>query len=313
MINNLKSKFQSLTNEEYFIRIDESHPFDFYIGKDQNLNKTLLLLCDDNPGKLLPSNVINIFVGRRKDDRWAISFTLKDVLFDDQFLVFCNDIIEYAREFDNSINSGAIVSKRYIMWQKMLSKSRTDLLSLSEIKGLIGELIFLKDYLAVAYSFKEAVISWLGPFRADQDFIIENLWYEVKSTTLDSTTVNISSISQLDSTQIGNLVVIRLEKTSQTDSKKITLNSIIKEISDNCGEDSKLLFLDILFDHGYVIRDEYDDICFRFHKIDFYNVDETFPCIRKNSLPLSVANIEYQLLLSTIEDFRTNFRFKEES
>lgn len=74
----------------------------------------------------------------------------------------------------------------------MLANSRGDLLSASEIKGLLGELFFLQTYLAPMYGIEKAAISWTGPRLLPQDFIIDDIWYEVKTISSSRDSVKIS-------------------------------------------------------------------------------------------------------------------------
>lgn len=304
MINKLKEIINSINFSESFKRIDERHPLQLYIGRDEKNRITLLNISNDEPCKLNSTKMIEVFIGKRQDNKWATSFSLFDNEYEDQFLNFCLDIYESTRSLNDSFRSGMFVATRYKKWMEMLNKKNLGLLSISEIKGLIGEIFFLHRVLSKENGLSKAIASWLGPFRADQDFIINDTWYEIKNTTLDSPTVKISSISQLDSTYTGHLVVFRMEKTSSTDLSKITLNSIIQDVLKDAEDNDKTVFLDILSNHGYVFREEYNDICFRFHRFDKYKIENDFPCVRRNQISMAVENVEYNLLLSSIENYK---------
>ena len=73
------------------------------------------------------------------------------------------------------------VGKRYKEWREMLANARGNLLSPSEIKGLLGEMYFLKDFLCTHYGAEKAALSWTGPKRLPQDYIIGDTWFEVKT------------------------------------------------------------------------------------------------------------------------------------
>ncbi len=55
------------------------------------------------------------------------------------------------------------------------------MLSESEIMGLMGELLFLRDFLFEKYGKGEALKSWSGQELTHKDFSYNNKWYEVKA------------------------------------------------------------------------------------------------------------------------------------
>lgn len=86
------------------------------------------------------------------------------------------------------------------------------ILSENEVIGLIGELLFLKDYCFPIYGISIGLNGWSGPEPTHKDFSYKNEWYEIKSINSFKNTVSISSIEQLDSLVEGKLVVYSFEK-----------------------------------------------------------------------------------------------------
>jgi hypothetical protein len=282
-------------------RVDETHPLDLYIGIDNLSRQTLFLISDTEPGVMTSSQIMSVSMGERKDSRWGISFTLLDNKYNDIFNCFCNDIIESSRSIKDIRLGSVFIANRYNNWQQMLSKSRGELLSINSIKGLIGEILFLKEYLIPLYGQDLAVNSWIGPDRADQDFVCENIWYEVKATDSGSESVSIASIEQLDIPTDGELAIVYLDKTSETDGTKITLNRIYQEVRDSLiSEDSKNRLSEILLNFGYYIRKEYDEPAYKLSKINRYKVDKDFPSMRRQNIPNAIVNSKYQLSVSYI-------------
>ena len=186
----------------------------------------------------------------------------------------------------------------------MLRKNISGLLSFSEIKGLIGELVFLKSVLFDKYGKTIALQSWIGPDKADQDFVCSDKWYEVKATVSGASTIKISSIEQLDTENDGELVIVYLDKTSYANPNRITLNNIVDEVEkslDN-GEQRRLLG-DILIRQGYVHRSEYDEHGFVCTSISRYAVTQEFPTLRKQNIPSEVANANFLLSIPAIRDY----------
>lgn len=290
-------------NLNSFNRVDESHPLDLYIGTNELSRPTLFLITKIEPTPVSSSQMINISIGKRQDGQWGISFTLTDNKFDDLFGSFCKDIIESSRSIKNKNDGANYICNRYELWQQMMTKYNGELLSKPAIKGLIGELYFLKDYLFPIYGQKEALNSWIGPDKADQDFVLENLWYEVKSTVSGGNAITIASVEQLDMSTRGELVIIYLDKTSSIDKSCINLNSIFKEINDSLEDENlKKKFSAILLNHNYFPRPEYNEPSFKLSAIERYIVDSKFPCIRRQNLPESVINTSYQLSIVSLKD-----------
>lgn len=286
-----------------FKRVDESHPLDIYIGIDNLSRQTFFLISEKEPTSMTSSQIISASVGKRKDAKWGISFTLLDNKYSDIFGCFCNDIIESSRLIRNK-NSGAdFIVNRYIKWQLMLSRSKGGLLTHSVIKGLIGEIHFLKEYLIPKYGQEIAVNSWIGPDKADQDFVCNNTWYEVKSTDSGSEGINITSVEQLDMQINGELVIVYLDKTSSADNFKITLNKIYKEVHDLLKDvNLKNKLSTILLNLGYFPRPEYDEPAFKLTKVNRFLVDSNFPSIRRKNIPQAIINSKYLLSISAINN-----------
>lgn len=299
-----KEMFDVAQGIDSFRRVDKEHPLDIYLGKDASARTSMLLISKSVPMQIYSSHLIGITIGKRTDGTWALSFSLLDNQYQDMYFHFCDDIINSTRDVKDKSQGTTFVCLRYLKWQEMLKKNSSGLLSFSEIKGLIGELVFLKEFLFDKYGKNIALQSWIGPDKADQDFVCADSWYETKATVSGTATIKISSIEQLDTVNDGELVVVYLDKTSYANPNRITLNGIVDEIEkslDN-GEQRQLL-RDILIRQGYVHRNEYDEHGFVCTLINRYAVTQSFPALRKKDIPSAIANSNYLLSLSAIQDF----------
>ena len=295
--------FEKISREQDFQRANSAHPLDLYCGLDETGRLTLLLGSEDEPPNLVSTKVIEVKIGQREDCRWALSFSLADNDFKDLFLRFCDDIITASSGLKNADRGGRFVATRYNDWQKMLSAVSKDVLSSSEIKGLIGELIFLRDVLMPNYGKQMALQSWTGPEKASQDFIFPNTWYEVKTTRSGTNDITISSVEQLDSDQEGTLAVLFLDPTSRTDEKGITLNRLYNEFSSLLNTEEFKIFELLLLKNGYFPRKEYDNFIYRPNGRRLFRVDENFPCLRRNQIPVAVVNASWTLSLAAVSDW----------
>lgn len=299
-----KNVITNMVGIDTFRRVSNLHPLDLYIGKDLSAKPTLLLISHIEPPHIYSSRLIAIHSGIRSDGRWALSFSLNDIKFEDIFYHFCDDIVESSANVINKDEGTSFICNRYTKWQELLKRNASGLLSFSEIKGLLGELLFLQKYLLKKYSAKNALLSWIGPSKADQDFVCPECWYEIKASVSGAESVHISSIEQLDTETAGELVVVYLDKTSQSDPNRITLNSLVDEITENLPSmDARQILKDILIEQGYIRRDEYNEYVFKYAGLARYAVTSDFPALRRNKIPEPVINATYTISLSSISKY----------
>ena len=302
---NVLKHFESLTSPNTFSRVDSMHPLDIFLGLDSYGKYTLLLLCGEKYNSVSSTELISSYVMQRKDDKWAFSLSLNDSYYKDIFCDICSDLITTTEKITDKDRGNRFFLNRYDEWIKLLKRRSGGILSESEIKGLIGELVFMRDYLVKNYGIDVAINSWIGPEHADQDFVCPDVWYEVKSTVSGTDFVSISSVEQLDTINDGELIVVYLDKTSKSDSHKITLNDLVIEIKSLItSESSKEKLENILLSQGYFYRQEYDEHCFKLTSIDGYHVRNDFPCFRRASIPKGITRVKYDLLLDNIQRFK---------
>ncbi len=301
----LKDVFLKFKDTDKYQRIDITNPVAWYIGLDGEGRYSLFAITETQPELLSSTKVINVFVGNRRDGKYGVTFSLLDREGMDLFIHFCEDIIFCSHNVRKPETVADYICSRYLLWQKAFVKTGGKLLSFEQVKGLIGELYFLKMRMIPQYGPEIAVRSWSGIEATDQDFSCDNTWYEVKSTVSGSGTVKISSIEQLDVYDVGHLVVVKLDKTSEADTSKLTLNNMVELVVDAIPE--KVLqesFRNRLLAYGYYYDKAYDRIGFRFSGIEQYLVNAKFPCLRKSQIPSSVQNAKYELSLAAIEPFK---------
>ena len=303
----IKTILGTINHMDTYQRVNSTHLLDLYVGIDDTARWTLLLISEHPPLKVASSRMILVKSGRRPDKKWSLSFSLVDDNYKDMFVLFCEDIVSSSSCIKNKEKATRFVGKRYKEWREMLANARGNLLSPSEIKGLLGEMYFLKDFLCAKYGAEKAALSWTGPKRLPQDYIIEDTWFEVKTVSSSRTEVGISSIEQLDCTKTGELVVVRADKTSVTNTDAANLNMLYKELLSMLpNDDSREQFSTMLLRFGYYPRPEYEDeeYTFEVKATARYAVSADFPCLRRANLPESVTEAKYSLSLTTIDSFR---------
>lgn len=141
---------------------------------------------------------------------------------------------------------------------------------------------------------------------ADQDFIIDNTWFEVKTVSSGANDVQISSVEQLDCETTGELVLLFADKTTKSNQRAQTPISVYRSLIDMM-PDSELQFrFQVRLMHvGFYPRLEYDtDACaFEVKGSHSYVVTSDFPCLRRCNLPIAVNNAKYSLSLAVLNPF----------
>jgi len=146
-MNNIREKFASLVAGGQYQRVDATHPLNLYLGIDFDGRETIALITEKRPNSILPSKSIDVSILQRNDDKWSLGFHLKEKDKQHIFYILCDDMVESSRNIQDSAAASNFITNRFLKWQKMFAKTRNGLLTEPEIKGLIGELYFFKNYL----------------------------------------------------------------------------------------------------------------------------------------------------------------------
>ena len=302
--NKLKEKWEAMpVYGNAFFLIDSTHQIDINIGYEKFNQKTLLIRNSGIVSELLSSKSIAASNYQFSDGTWVLSFRLVQSDNEEVFLRFCWDIIESSRDISENIID--FIVQRYLKWQRLMEYKRPDILPLARQKGLIGELMFLTEC-TKTMGLQKALESWCGPEGADQDFIYDDTWTEVKAVAMASATISISSLEQLDTDIDGSLMLYRIDKTTDTDGNGFTLKDIVQNtrvlFSDNlkCRE----LFDLRLFQYGYKDIFEYGKQKYRFCGAEGYRVDGTFPKLTRNNIAYQIISARYAIDLASIAAFR---------
>lgn len=301
---NIEEKFAKGAETHTYLRIDSEFKVDIFLGHNEDGNMSMVISEHGKEMVVKSSKLINASLSRRENQKLALKFDLLDDAYKSMFLIFCKDIITVCERAGSEMAISSALT-RWKYWKEMFGKKKPTILDKQEIKGLIGELIELKDHFICDYGEKIAVQSWMGPLLGHKDFEIDDTWYEIKTVSENAVQVNISSLEQLESEVDGHLVVIRLEEASVTSALAINLNKIVLMVADEIKEPETLdLFRTRLDNVGYVPDEEYDNYNFVFKGRQSYLVTETFPRLTRRKISESIGNAKYTILLNGISDFR---------
>lgn len=301
---NLYEMFEKCKNADDFIRISDEYKNEIYIGINSRMQKTLVIRGGSKQKRVKSSKNINVDIIPKKNNKVSLVFSLIDDQYSTAFYKFCEDIIKNTRYIEkNRVIVHTIA--RWKIWREMFDKTHISTLSVSQVKGLIGELLFLKYYLSTSFDIQKAINSWTGPEGNPKDYYCDDTWYEIKTIQSSMNSVGITSFEQLDFENIdyGYLVVIKLIKVSKETISSVNLNSLVFDIIRQINDPYLLEdFNRKLQSVGYNYSEVYDELCFKHKNTVFYQVDESFPCLRKDNVPQNVVKVTYELSLNSLKE-----------
>lgn len=300
----LKTKFEKGKENKTFQRIDSTYIVNVFLGYNEDGRMTMVVTENSVFKPIQSTKLFEIKMKEREDGKMALSFCLLDSSYESLFLIFCKDIIVVCEKAgkDQAIASALT---RWKYWKEMFGKKKQAVLDKQEIKGLIGELLILKDYFWEKWGAEKAVKAWMGPLLGHKDFEVDNTWYEIKSVNENALQVKISSVEQLESDENGHLVILRLEDTSTVAEKAINVNELIAELVRMITDiDTLNIFQTKLDNLGYVYDEEYNLWNFLYKGSQSYSIADGFPRIRRKDLKRSIGNVEYTIMLDGIEEFK---------
>jgi hypothetical protein len=300
---------------DYNVRLaKEDHPLKLFWGVDTK-GRYLFAYDAASDGlpqkKLLPSlSGIEVHV-TRQGSRGKLVLVLQDNANWELFHALCCDLLRATEATSDELAASAVIVRRLQRWQELLKKTRKDLLTPDEIKGLLGELCFMRTALAAAFGYDAAMAAWRGPEGAPQDFSIGETAVEVKCQSGGTKpVVRISSADQLSpQLPVGYLVVFTFAGQAEDGPACLTLNSMVGQIRNELAAVSTAArerFEDQLFLTGYVSREEYDDYRYSIVSVKCYRLGHGFPRIQSCDLIAGVEAVSYSVRLDACAKFQSN-------
>lgn len=303
--NEIYNKFQQDFPSRHFIRFGDNRHISLYIGRDDDARYSFDFRGKYQPVKISSSDVIAV-EQYKEGELLTLRFSLENNDLLEYFCTFCQDLLESVRVTNDDESAYHTLRSRYYSWRQLFRPDNARMTE-SEMMGLIGELLFLRDYMIQEKGIDVALDSWMGPEKTHKDFSDQKDWFEIKTISFGKESVRISSIEQLDSDVDGTLVVYELEKMSPS-YEGIKLNQLVNNIMALLTNSSQReTFMAKLQLFNFDFSTEYDAVVFVLRNRDMYKVDtESFPRLHRIMLPTAISRVQYELLLSEIEPFKLN-------
>lgn len=297
---------------DYNVKLASStHPLNFFWGIDARGDYLLVIEFVGSASGVavnLP-DLTGIRTAKSElPDRVRVILLLVDRGNWELFEALSRDLIRVSEKSPTGVEAFNLTLRRLQKWHELLKKSRSPFLSPEEIKGLLGELLFLRDTLVPHRDLLFAVDCWKGPEGGPQDFAVLNVAVEIKSQSGSTKpSVRISSIDQLNpQLPFGYLVVFTLANAQATDPKATTLNRIVGSIRSTLeavDSATRERFESLLFAAGYITHEYYDRFVFQTVSTQVFEIRTGFPRIERGAVPSGVQRITFDLMLDSCAPF----------
>ena len=287
--------------------VDAEHPLEFYLGRTEQGRPRVVIRTSEKPPALTLSNVVRVDRYEDQSGKWNFDLTVQDKKFDEVFLRLVDDVHARSAEAPNERVAIDRVGVVIDEWRRLLKPRPSGVLSMEELRGLIGELwLVIYEFSKIRSTFA-SIEGWLGPLGLPQDFwYVEDGYHEAKSIGPATTHIKISSERQLDAEDL-ELLVLLVGSTDNQSQGAINLPTLAGRVlaalsqegasPDNFNE--RLSWLGVNLSEPF-----YNDMWFVVSRVTSYEVGADFPAIRASSLGLGIDRVRYRIDLGGIEDFK---------
>jgi hypothetical protein len=241
----------------------------------------------------------------------CLCIVLNDDFFKDLFDDLILSIYSKIWNISNPEEYSELFTRHFFKWSSFFENKRNEGLSKDQVKGLIGELIYLKNLLLnPKINVDDVLLSWRGPYDEGHDFVFDFTDFEIKTIDKSKNNVRISSEFQLESEKGKKLelVVVSVEVDIEDGlNLKVLVNEIKSIVLDRFGDNS--IFINAISQKGLIIGDleQYD--IYKYTPIEQTSYDgsnEEFPKLIRSNLPEEINKLNYNIKLNLIEGFIIN-------
>ena len=306
--NNFELMFSGLEKEIFNNqkKVINDSTIKVYYGITKDGFYRLSFLSTKKPPKIDSTKMLRVIQGEEGKGNYWTCFDLLNHEFEKIFYLFCGDITNSIQELADELKELNTIKDRFSIWKIMFKKVSSSLSNEKE-QGLFGELYFLDKYMIPKYGIDAAINSWTGPLGYNKDFSINNTWYEVKTISVNSACVKISSLSQLSSDMPGNLSIITIEKMSKEfENNLCTISHVFEDILKQV-KNSELQekFINKVLEYGFNPETDFQKSKFNISKISIYRVEKGFPRLEENDIKFQeIDNVTYEIIIKTIEKYK---------
>lgn len=237
-----------------------------------------------------------------KRDHVTLELILEDQKYTGIYSSLVEDIIGNCTKESTEREMVQSLFKRLQMWRHFLEHYGSEGLNEIQQRGLYGELRFLRDFLIPSLGVTNAIMSWRGPQKAQHDFQVSGIAFEVKTgSEKQPQKIKVSSEQQLDDRGFNALFLNYISIKELVGSGE-TLPDIIQDIKSQCLDNPSALveFENLLILAGYLDlhQEKYSQKGYTIRSSYIFKIKEGFPRIIEKDLKTGVGNVEYTIDLS---------------
>jgi hypothetical protein len=226
------------------------------------------------------------------------------------FHTLCVDLVESTANSVTPDDAVNVAVTRLRRWQRLLSRGKTPGLTDEAARGLLAELLFLRDELVGRVGIQAAIGAWTGPHDHPQDFAVEDRAFEIKSHLNSARqVVSISSLEQLESTAPKLFLVVQDLSISSPDTagtvSLATLVADIRALARAAANEALDHFDESLELEGYEDNRPYGRTPYLEAGRRFFQVAEGFPRIIRSGVASEIPRAAYALDVSLCGRFLT--------
>jgi len=284
------------------ILVDHTHPIKMYLNINKKGNRELLIPVSKPVTQFRTTEAIDVKNYKNRNSYFLSIELLADSLIN-EYASLCFDIINSSREYATQGEALDALFVAFNKWYYLMADASFNILPMHQLRGLMGEVNFMIDAIISGCSDQVIINAWTVHKDASRDFIFDDTWNEIKTIQSSSDYITISSIEQLDHDMDGHLTVYKMDKVNKETAGTYTLNSIIDKLKEMISISNEHILNYKLLAKGYVYSEEYDNYVFEFRDKKCYVVNDTFPRIRRDALPVAIKSAKYEILLNKINDW----------
>lgn len=176
-------------------------------------------------------------------DKEFIKFSQVIPASDRIFEYFISDLCDAVAVLKDASSLFRELHKILSAWKIFFEGREKPVLSLSAQKGLVGELVFLKEHLLYLFTHQEAISFWTGADKTTHDFQLGENAVEVKATSSKQhKKFTVSSERQLDEVGLKHLYLAIFTLRLHQNLPARSLPVLVQEIQDILQEDPVAFF-----------------------------------------------------------------------
>lgn len=291
------------------LRISSECLSDLFIATDVDGYRCLLLFIPDKIDIKIKGADKDKLKLSYIDNKSIILIKLKDLDFIDLFNDLILSLFAKIKYISDPKEASQELIYTFYKWSDFFEDGLKNKLSEEQIKGLLGELFVLNEYLkdSVLSNINDTLASWKGLYDASNDFEFDLKNVEVKTKKESNSFVNISSEFQLEKEfDKGLELMVVTVKIDLINGKSIhdLLLQVIKNIRKYFGDLS--ILYQALNQKGLTIENlkQYNNYRFIVIKTELFDVAvDNFPKLSRSNIVNEISNLKYKLRVNQLDDF----------